>query len=73
MSFMKYPMRDWRRRLRMVIGRTFAYFMNELISTLHQLGIEEKQAQVYLACLELGSATVHELAEKSGVKAHEYL
>lgn len=42
--------------------------MNELIFTLHQLGIEEKQAQVYLACLELGSATIHELAEKSGVK-----
>ena len=42
--------------------------MTEIISTLHQLGIEEKQAQVYLACLELGSATIHELAEKSGVK-----
>jgi len=42
--------------------------MTELISTLHQLGIEEKQAQVYLACLELGSATIQELADKSGVK-----
>jgi len=42
--------------------------MTEIISTLHQLGIEEKQAQVYLAALELGSASVHELAEKSGVK-----
>lgn len=42
--------------------------MNDIINTLHQLGIEEKQAQVYLACLELGSATIHELAEKSGVK-----
>jgi len=42
--------------------------MTEIISTLHQLGIEEKQAQVYLACLELGSATIHELSEKSGVK-----
>jgi sugar-specific transcriptional regulator TrmB len=40
----------------------------DVIKTLEQLGIDEKQASVYLACLELGSATVQELAEKSGVK-----
>ena len=39
-----------------------------LIDTLKSLGINEKQASVYLACLELGSGTIHEVSEKSGVK-----
>lgn len=39
-----------------------------LIQQLQNLGIEKKQAQVYLACLELGSATVQELARQSGIK-----
>lgn len=42
--------------------------MQSLIATLEQFGIEEKQAKVYLATLELGQATVHELSEKSGIK-----
>jgi HTH-type transcriptional regulator, sugar sensing transcriptional regulator len=42
--------------------------MKDAIETLDRLGIEEKQAKVYLACLELGSATIQELAEKSGIK-----
>lgn len=42
--------------------------MNELEAQLADLGIDEKQAKVYLACLELGASTVQELAEKSGVK-----
>ncbi|HAT03579.1 MAG TPA: hypothetical protein DCS29_02255 [Candidatus Magasanikbacteria bacterium] len=42
--------------------------MSEVVKILEQLGIDEKQASVYLACLELGSATVQELSEKSGVK-----
>jgi len=39
-----------------------------LLATLQNLGIQEKQAKVYLACLELGSATIQELAEKSKIK-----
>ncbi|KKQ79295.1 MAG: Transcriptional regulator, TrmB [Parcubacteria group bacterium GW2011_GWC2_38_7] len=42
--------------------------MLELLTQLKQLGIEEKQAKVYLACLEMGKATVQDLAQKSGVK-----
>jgi sugar-specific transcriptional regulator TrmB len=40
----------------------------EIVQALTNLGINEKQAKVYLASLELGSATVRELSEKSGVK-----
>jgi len=39
-----------------------------LLEQLQHLGIDDKQSKVYLAALELGRATVHELAEKSGVK-----
>jgi HTH-type transcriptional regulator, sugar sensing transcriptional regulator len=42
--------------------------MKNILSTLFDAGIEEKQAKVYLACLELGQATVQELSHKSGVK-----
>jgi len=41
---------------------------NNIENTLHSLGLDKKQVNVYLACLELGGATVQELAEKSGVK-----
>lgn len=36
--------------------------------SLADLGLNEKEASVYLACLELGAASVAEVAEKSGVK-----
>ena len=39
-----------------------------LIQSLMNLGLNEKQVKVYLACLELGSATIQEIARKSGVK-----
>lgn len=42
--------------------------MKELSQTLSKLGIEENQAKVYMALLELGSATVQEAARKSGIK-----
>ncbi|MBT5338100.1 hypothetical protein HN858_03710 [Candidatus Falkowbacteria bacterium] len=42
--------------------------MQYLLDSLTSLGIQKKQAKVYLACLELGSATVQELAEESNVK-----
>ena len=39
-----------------------------LTQTLQSLGIDDKQAAVYLAALELGTATVGEVAKKAGVK-----
>jgi len=39
-----------------------------LIESLKNLGLNEKEAKVYLACLELGSATIQELAAKAGLK-----
>jgi len=39
-----------------------------IISTLKQIGLEEKQAKIYLACLELGETSIKEIARKSGVK-----
>lgn len=39
-----------------------------LISTLKQIGLEEKQAKIYLACLELGETSIKEIAKKSGIK-----
>lgn len=35
---------------------------------LKEIGLNEKEAKVYLAALELGEATVQEIARKSGVK-----
>jgi sugar-specific transcriptional regulator TrmB len=42
--------------------------MDTLIKIVESLGLDEKQTKVYLAALELGSASVAELSEKSGVK-----
>ncbi len=42
--------------------------MKYLLDSLTKLGIQPRQAEVYLACLELGSATIQELAQKSKVK-----
>lgn len=39
-----------------------------LTAILQNLGLNGKEAKVYLACLELGSATVQEVAEKAGIK-----
>lgn len=39
-----------------------------LVSTLKQIGLNEKQAQIYVACLELGETSIKEIAKKSGVK-----
>ena len=35
---------------------------------LENLGLSEKEAEIYLALLELGTGTVVEVAKKSGVK-----
>jgi len=40
----------------------------EIKATLEQLGLHDKKADIYLASLELGGATVIEIAKKSGVK-----
>lgn len=41
---------------------------SNLAAILQRLGVNDKEAKMYLACLELGSASVQEIAEKSGVK-----
>ncbi len=39
-----------------------------LLSTLKQIGLDEKQAKIYLACLELGETTIKEIAKKAEIK-----
>lgn len=39
-----------------------------LVSTLKQLGLSEKQAKIYLACLELGETSIKEMALKAEIK-----
>lgn len=38
------------------------------MKVLENLGLNKKEAKVYLACLELGSSTIQEIALKSGIK-----
>jgi HTH-type transcriptional regulator, sugar sensing transcriptional regulator len=38
------------------------------ISTLQQFGLEEKEAKLYLAALELGTATAKDIAAKGGIQ-----
>src|SRR6266404_3687884 len=40
----------------------------EIPGVLEEIGLNEKQASVYLALLELGTSTVHPLATKAGIK-----
>ncbi|MFC1655844.1 TrmB family transcriptional regulator [Patescibacteria group bacterium] len=40
----------------------------KLIKILQHLGLTEKESKVYLACLELGSATIQEVADKAKIK-----
>lgn len=40
----------------------------EIKQILEQLGIEDKKAEVYLACLEMGGATAYLIAKKTGLK-----
>ncbi|MFZ2154455.1 MAG: helix-turn-helix domain-containing protein [Candidatus Moraniibacteriota bacterium] len=42
--------------------------MNHLIEPLKNLGLSEKEVLVYLALLQLGSATPYQIAKKSGIK-----
>ena len=39
-----------------------------IINTLEQIGLDRKQARIYLACLELGEASIKDIAKKSGIK-----
>ena len=38
------------------------------LKNLKNIGLDEKQTKVYLASLELGTATIQELSDKSGIK-----
>ncbi|MFZ2189385.1 MAG: helix-turn-helix domain-containing protein [Candidatus Magasanikiibacteriota bacterium] len=42
--------------------------MTNINNVLQNLGLDDKEAKIYLALLELGSGTVQEVAKKSGVK-----
>jgi len=42
--------------------------MDNLITNLINTGLEEKQAQVYLATLNIGEGTISDIASKSGIK-----
>ncbi|MFA5961550.1 MAG: helix-turn-helix domain-containing protein [Parcubacteria group bacterium] len=39
-----------------------------MLETLKKIGMEEKQAKLYLACLSLGATTIIEIARKTGIK-----
>ncbi|MFZ2188384.1 MAG: helix-turn-helix domain-containing protein [Candidatus Moraniibacteriota bacterium] len=39
-----------------------------MLETLRKIGMEEKQAKIYLACLSLGATTIIEIARKTGIK-----
>lgn len=39
-----------------------------LAQTLQQIGLEEKQAMIYVACLELGESSIKEIAKKAEIK-----
>jgi HTH-type transcriptional regulator, sugar sensing transcriptional regulator len=39
-----------------------------ILNTLVQIGFDEKQAKIYLACLELGKTTIKEMAKKAEIK-----
>lgn len=39
-----------------------------LISILEKIGLTERQARIYLACLELGECTIKDISLKSGIK-----
>lgn len=41
---------------------------NMLKETLLQIGMDEKQAKIYPACLELGATTIQEISRKTGIK-----
>jgi len=40
----------------------------ELVKQLEQYGLEDKKAEVYLACLELGPSPVQSISQKTGIK-----
>ena len=42
--------------------------MEDIEKRLHALGLEEKEAKIYLTCLQLGKDTVFHIAERSGIK-----
>lgn len=44
------------------------YQNNDLITALKGIGFSKNEALVYLACLELGSSSIWDIAKKSGIK-----
>lgn len=50
------------------VDKIIVKFTKNMLKTLQKLGLNEKEAKVYLANLELGPAKIPEIAEKSGIK-----
>lgn len=40
----------------------------DLISTIRKIGLDEKAAKIYLACLEIGEATIQRIAERARLR-----
>ena len=45
-----------------------ATFRKNMLETLKKIGLEDKKAKIYLACLELGETTIINIARKTGIK-----
>jgi len=45
-----------------------ATYNENMLNTLKQIGLENKQAKIYLACLELGEATIIGISRKTNIK-----
>lgn len=41
---------------------------SDLISTIRKIGLDEKAAKIYLACLEIGEATIQQIAERAKLR-----
>lgn len=61
-------MTEFRKHAKLDMSSEKATFDKFMLNTLKQIGLEDKQAKIYLACLELGKTTIIEIARKTGIK-----
>lgn len=52
----------------MIMSSDFPTFIKNMLETLTQIGMNPRHAKIYLACLELGEATIIDIARKTGIK-----
>jgi predicted DNA-binding transcriptional regulator len=46
----------------------YTYLMNEIVENLKSIGLEDKEAKIYLALLKFGQANVSDIADEAGIK-----